>query len=386
MPSHRLPAAARILLLADTHLGFDLPLRPRVERRRRGDDFFANLDRALRPAYDGQVDAVVHGGDLYYRTRVPNALIERVMTPLVNVARLGVPLFIVPGNHERSRIPQHLWTTHPNIHVFDRPRTYRLALPRGSLALAGFPFSRSVREHFRTLLQQTGYQDEPADAHLLCLHQTVEGARVGPSNYTFRQGPDVVPGQDIPADFAAVLAGHIHRAQILTHDLKQRRMAAPVIYPGSVERTSFAERDEEKGYFLVTVALSSPPLVEPSFVSLPARPMVSLTLDVGDRVGDAIGRLVRAQLAEQDPEAVVRIRLEGTNRETASQWLTAARLRELAPPSMNVSLPFPRPVTQVLRSASPRRISGVPLPVDSQRPGPAHDAARESFARGEGND
>jgi hypothetical protein len=39
-----------ILLLADTHLGFDLPFRPRIKRRRRGPDFFANFERALMPA------------------------------------------------------------------------------------------------------------------------------------------------------------------------------------------------------------------------------------------------------------------------------------------------------------------------------------------------
>ena len=33
----------RVLLLADTHLGFDLPSKPRVERRRRGPDFFPIL-------------------------------------------------------------------------------------------------------------------------------------------------------------------------------------------------------------------------------------------------------------------------------------------------------------------------------------------------------
>ena len=54
----------RILLLADTHLGFDLPLRPRVERPRRGADFFRNFELALRPALQGKVDLVIHGGDL----------------------------------------------------------------------------------------------------------------------------------------------------------------------------------------------------------------------------------------------------------------------------------------------------------------------------------
>ena len=50
----------RILLIADTHLGFDLPFRPRIQRRRRGLEFFANFKRALRPALNDEVDAVVH--------------------------------------------------------------------------------------------------------------------------------------------------------------------------------------------------------------------------------------------------------------------------------------------------------------------------------------
>jgi len=52
----------RILLIADTHLGFDLPFRPRIKRRRRGPDFFANFERALMPALKGEVHAVGPGG------------------------------------------------------------------------------------------------------------------------------------------------------------------------------------------------------------------------------------------------------------------------------------------------------------------------------------
>ena len=55
----------KILFLSDTHLGFDLPVRPRVERPRRGLDFFANFRLALAPAFEGKVDLVVHGGDLF---------------------------------------------------------------------------------------------------------------------------------------------------------------------------------------------------------------------------------------------------------------------------------------------------------------------------------
>ena len=69
--------SARILLVADTHLGFDLPDNPRVNRRRRGHDFFANFERALGPALNGKVDLVVHGGDLFHRSRVSASVVEK---------------------------------------------------------------------------------------------------------------------------------------------------------------------------------------------------------------------------------------------------------------------------------------------------------------------
>ncbi len=142
----------RVLLLADTHLGFDLPFRPRIERRRRGHDFFANFEIALEPAFNGEVDFVVHGGDLLYRSKVPAALVEMALAPLVRVAESGVPVFIVPGNHERSKIPLHLWGTHPKLHIFDRPKTFMMDLGGGPVALSGFPFQRNARDSIESII------------------------------------------------------------------------------------------------------------------------------------------------------------------------------------------------------------------------------------------
>ena len=221
-PAAGLKDAVRSLLLADTHLGFDLPFKPRIERRRRGHDFFANYELALKPALRKEVDLVVHGGDLFYRARVPPALVEMALEPLVRVAEGGVPVYLVPGNHERSRIPNHLLTAHPNLHIFHQPDTFTLSVRDRTIALSGFPFHRRVGEQFGCLLAETSFQEYPADIRFLCLHQAVEGAQVGPSDYTFRRGPDIIPGRAIPAGFDAVLSGHIHRAQTLTRDLGGR--------------------------------------------------------------------------------------------------------------------------------------------------------------------
>src|SRR5262249_43120725 len=238
----RVSTDIRILLLADTHLGFDLPLQPRIGRRRRGHDFFANYATALAPALAGEVDLVVHAGDVFDRPSVPTTVAYQALEPLPRVADIGVPVFIVPGNHERSRLPHPRFATHPLVHIFDRPRTCNLEIRGTRIGLSGFPYERrDVRARFTELLEQTEWRRDCAAVRLLCVHHCVEGATVGPADFTFTTAADVIRLSDVPPDFAAVLSGHIHRHQVLTADLSRRSIKTPVLYPGSIERTSLAE-------------------------------------------------------------------------------------------------------------------------------------------------
>jgi exonuclease SbcD len=337
----------RVLLVADTHLGLDLPERPRVERRRRGPDFFANLERALAPAHRGEVDLVVHGGDLLYRSRVPPGLVLRALEPLLAVADSSVPVVLVPGNHERSALPYPMLAAHPGLHVIDRPRTVRLELLGLRVAVVGFPCERTgVRDRFASLLATARSGSDDADLRLLCLHQAVEGARVGPVGYTFRDGADVVRGRDIPDGFAAVLAGHIHRHQVLIRDLAGRPLTAPVLYPGSVERTGFAERDEAKGYLVLEVApdpTRGGRLVRWRFHDLPTRPMAVIDVDATGLDADGLTARLATRLAALDPNGVVRLRILGDLSPTAASAVCSVALRRLAPATMTVELKLAGP-------------------------------------------
>jgi exonuclease SbcD len=334
--------AVRILLLADTHLGIDLPLHPRIERRRRGHDFFANYERALQAARDHAVHAVVHGGDVFYRRRVPANLVQAGFAPLKRLADAGVSVYVVPGNHERSAIPFPMLAEHPHVHLFDRPRTFTAQWNGVRVALAGFPFQRSgVQGAFRALLNQTGWEQADAEVNLLCVHQCFEGATVGPQHYTFRYGDEVVRAGDVPAPFAAVLAGHIHRHQVLTTDLRGRALPTPVIYPGSIERTSFAEREEEKGFVVLDVAPGDARggvLRQWTFRALPARPMVIEEIQAGGADRAAAERLVADAIHRAPADAVLRIRVRGVPAAGGFAALRAASMRALTPPAMNVEL------------------------------------------------
>ncbi|MBN2564512.1 MAG: DNA repair exonuclease [Candidatus Eisenbacteria bacterium] len=326
-----------LLFLADTHLGFDQPVRPRVERRRRGPDFLANFRRVLAAAIEHNVDLVVHGGDLFFRSRVPEAIVDLVYAELLTFADHGIPLVIVPGNHERSRLPTSLFAQHPNIHVFDAPGTLRFQLGGARVALAGFPCDRkSIRTDFRQLVAATGLKNATADVRLLCLHQTIEGATVGSSGYTFRNGHDVIRQRDLPKSCHAVLAGHIHRHQIM-HVKRDGDRPLPVIYPGSIERTSFAEAEETKGYCRLVFGPSPHgdwTLNRNEFVRLPTRPMVTVALPARlapDGVDDFLAHVAR----EAPPDAILRFTCPGTVSPETRRAFGSGRVADRLPPEIN---------------------------------------------------
>jgi DNA repair protein SbcD/Mre11 len=335
----------RVLFVSDTHIGLDWPARPRVVRRRRGDDFFENFERALEPARAGEVDVVVHGGDLLYRSRVPAWLAETALAPLKRLASSGVPVLLVPGNHERGRIPYPLLAVHEGLHVFDRPGSVVLDAGGVRVAFIGFPYTDDIRRRFPQMLAAARSQNTTADVgacgggeraiasrsaasgggppraliNVLCLHQCVEGATCGPGNFTFRFGADVIRTADLPRDVAVTLSGHIHRHQVL-----RPVSTAPVIYAGSVERTSFAEAPETKGF--VVLQLTQSGLGSYEFRPLPARPMVARTVHFDD--ADPVGAHARvAAVIDSTPhDAVVQLRVTGAMPAT----LTAAALRAMA--------------------------------------------------------
>ncbi len=334
----------RILLLADTHLGFDWPFRPRIQRRRRGVDFFKNFENALASAIQGKVDGVVHAGDLLYRSKVPARLVEMAVAPLKQVASTGIPVFVVPGNHERSHIPHGQLAQHPNIHIFHQPRTFYWRHPQGVIAVAGFPFVRvGIRRGFKTILNKTGWQRVQADAHLLCVHQCVEGATVGPSGYTFRYAPDVIRLADIPAKFAGVLAGHIHRFQVLTTDLRKRPLSFPVFYPGAIERTSFAERNEAKGYVTLSLEIGAkiPAAIRSwKFHVLYTRPMrqIDLHLEAFNNNKGDLKTWLQEQFRQLPSDSVVKLKIHGKPGQYQHEVLRAPSVRQLAQATHNVEM------------------------------------------------
>jgi DNA repair protein SbcD/Mre11 len=254
----------RFLHLADTHLGSRHP------GRGPGDPYLRNLDLALAPAREGRVHLVIHAGDCFNRSRPPPRLLAEAAAAFTAAAEGGAHVVVVPGNHERSIQPARLLLTHPRIHVIESPKTVRLDLDGRDVSIFGFPFvRRDPRGKFEAVLRATGWPRGRGEVDLFTCHQTFDGAAVGPANYTFRYGPDVIPRAFLPREFAYAALGHIHRYQLLPHPDEPSLLFA---YPGATERTSRAERDEEKGYLGGTIGRDG--YVGTTFNGLPSDPIV----------------------------------------------------------------------------------------------------------------
>lgn len=313
----------RAVFVADTHLGFDHPIRA-SSRRRRGEDFFANYAAVHRAARSA--DLMIHGGDLFTMPSPHQSVLMRAYGELWRTAEAGTPIVITPGNHERSRFPSSLVFSHPDVHVLAEPGTTSLCIRGTRLSISGFPFDRDARSTYPDLLRATRWWERAAEYRFVLAHQAFEGASVGPSDFTFRDGRDVVRRESTPRDFDAVLSGHIHRRQSLggSH--------VPVHYPGSTERTSFAERDEVKGYLELTLERG----VTVDFVPLPARDMHAVLLD-GVPARDVPTHLAAAA-ASMAGDAVVNIRARNPVAASVRRVLTASLVARTFGPESSVSL------------------------------------------------
>lgn len=316
----------KIIFFADSHLGFDFPLRPKKEKRRRGIDFLNNFDSILDYAKINKADLVIHGGDLFFRTRIPAPIIDLVYERIFNFAQTGIPIEIVPGNHESSNLPVHLIMQHANIHYYTKSQVFRFRLNNIDFDIAGFPCVRNdVRSVFPGIINEIQTQLREDSVKILCMHQAIEGAQVGPSNFTFRMGNDVIAIDDLPDNFDMILSGHIHRAQVLYTSNK-----TPVIYPGSIERTSFAEKDEEKGFYEIDI--NSQGECSFRFIKLNTRPMIDALFEEETYTTSSLKNEIVHFVKKIHPDSIIRFKMKNIANLTL---LNTKLLDDIIPPTMN---------------------------------------------------
>lgn len=196
------------------------------------------------------------------------------------------------------------------IFVFDRPKSLCFDLGGYKVGIAGFPFIRNdSKRTFLKALEQTEYGELRTDFNILVTHQAFDGATVGPMDFMFRTGrSDTVTRETLPMDFEYVAAGHIHRYQVLSHPKRPR---TNIVYPGSIQRMSFAEVDEDKAFVVAEVMGDR---IETRFIPLPEWDMGMVEIEAAGQSPDAVQSAIRSQFWRFREDMVIRFNLTGGSR------------------------------------------------------------------------
>jgi len=276
----------RVIHTGDTHIGYAQYHSP-VRRQ----DFLDAFDAVIDDAIDGDVDAVVHAGDLFHDRRPELVDLMGTISVLRRLDDAGIPLLAVVGNHESTRGGQ--W-----LDLFERlglaTRLGDEPTVVGDTAFYGLdhvPVSRRDDLDY-------AFADHDADYAALVAHGLFE-----PFGYADWDTEEVLAESDV--EFDAMLLGDNH-----TPDVAEVADTW-VTYPGSTERASASER-EGRGYNLVTFdadAAGGDDRVEIRRRALDTRPFVFVEVDL--REGEGAAR-VREKVRQHDlDDAVVLVDVTG---------------------------------------------------------------------------
>lgn len=296
----------RILHTADWHLNH------RLGRIDRNDDICRSLERIAGYLEEYHVDVMVVAGDLFDRARPDEhrqgvATIREIFLPFL--ARGGT-MIAISGNHDSEIFFETLrdaldlvapgsTSSHADatgrLYIAPRPRLLRLPDSQGGIVqfvLMPYPTARcylrgeqpqfrsleerhrAIQGQFRRMLNYLRDSARGFDVRLpsvLVSHVHVRGVQPHPL-FRLTENEDVVfEPSDIPAEWAYVAYGHIHRAQEALAGAKHVR------YAGSVERLDLGERFDQKSVVLVDIGPNGL-LGEPATLPLPATPIYRIEI------------------------------------------------------------------------------------------------------------
>ena len=227
----------RFLALSDTHFGFETG-KTSEARKFTYEQTFQRTKELIEIAKKEKVDAILHAGDVFNRSTPRKNVVKRAYDLIEEILRNDIGFFVVPGNHERSRLPESLLAFYPKSHFFAKINAIELE----DTLVVGFPYESKNFQLVMNKIQKLAQESSEKHCIVLC-HQLFDGSSFGPHNFVFRKHHGAITREQIPEEVNLVVSGHIHKAQSLYNRL--------VVYPGSIERTSFVEIIEPKGYLLI---------------------------------------------------------------------------------------------------------------------------------------
>jgi len=340
----------RILHFADIHVGMERYGRIDAATgiNSRVMDYLRRLSDLTEYAVAQKVDLVIFAGDAY-KTRNPNSTYRREFAWRIKegLADHGIPVVMVPGNHDLPAAPNRASTIEifdtlrvPGIHVLDHSSGVTIIETRrgAPIQIAPVPYpyiaeltsqeqyravslaelDRVITAKLDAIIQgfAAEVRQRPDIPAVLVGHFSVDEARAG-SERNIMVGRDVVVSRSVLVDDAwdYVALGHVHKHQDLNSGAQP-----PVVYSGSMERIDFGEEREPKGWVMVELSKGSASYEFVPHYHFPARSFVTLDCDCrqqSDPMEALLKRIARKQEEGVIQDAIVRLRLRLTAEQDA---------------------------------------------------------------------
>lgn len=339
----------RFIHTADIHLGTENygKLDPKLGIHSRLLDFERALKVCIDRAIAEDVDFFLFCGDAY-KTAHPSPTQQRILLrSLMRLYEAHIPVVIVVGNHDN---PLSLGKAHSleifkelplhGFYVIHQPAVVRLETRGGPISIVGIPwpsrtsmalnndlsshhaaYASCIVENINKIIQHFVAQLDPRLPAILAAHATISTGIFSGSEKRaiYSSDPVFMPSDLARQPFDYVALGHLHRHQ----NLNAQGYPA-VVYAGSLERIDFGERNEEKGFCLVSIAEKGSTRYE--FIKTPTRPFIQIDAQL-DNKSDQTHQLIDIIKTYPIDDAIVKITYQvpaGTRDSVSIQKVQAA--------------------------------------------------------------
>ena len=319
----------KILHLSDIHLGSGFShgkINPETGINTRLEDFVNNLRICIDRAIEEPVDLVLFGGDAFPDATPAPYIHEAFANQFRRLVDANIPAILLVGNHDRhsqgnggASLSIYRTLVVPGFIVGDTIATHRIETRNGAVQIITLPWlnrsslltrpeteglalaevNQMLIQKLQPVLEAEIRRLDPELPTVLLAHLMADRASLGAEKFlAVGKGFTIPMSMLIRAEFDYVALGHVHKHQNLNPSNDP-----PVVYPGSIERVDFGEEKEDKGYIMLQV---QPGKADWEFCTLPARPFLTIDLDVSDRE-DPLQAVLDAIANREIEDKVVRL-------------------------------------------------------------------------------
>ena len=301
--------SVQILHCSDMHLDKNFNISNLTRAQERKEDLNRNFSVASDYALKNRPDLFLITGDVFDRISPSNSARVFVTQKIRQLKESGISVFMIGGNHDVPKFgSQYLAIdvlgSAGLATVFSKSETIErqiLQIDGKSVCVAG----KSYFSQFETQNPLRGC-DIPLEGHynVLMIHGSLQGLNVVSSVPEMASQNPFRP-DDIKPGVNYLALGHFHNYYDREHE------GSRIVNPGSIEKLSWAEMNDEKGFVWAEIHGSD---VSLEFIKLETRRMEKYTLDLSkdgnysptlkDYIIDYLQRL-------PDPQKIVRLYLRG---------------------------------------------------------------------------